>query len=82
MTIRREKDVLIVDIHGLRVVQAQIKLEDMIAACDPQIRQIRVIHGCNGGTALRDMVRALQSPRLRSVRPDYLNDGQTILTLK
>ena len=82
MQVRYEQDRMIVDIHGLRVRDAQARLLDWIARCGPNVRQIVVIHGCNGGQALRDMVRALQSPRLAAVRPDFFNDGQTILELK
>lgn len=82
MTVKREKNRLIVDIHGLRVHEAQFRLETLIASCAPEIETICVIHGCNSGQALRDMVRALEAPRLRSVRPDCFNDGQTILYLR
>ena len=81
MTVKREKDRLIVDIHGLRVAEAQFRLETLIASCGAQIRTICVIHGCNGGQALRDMVRTLEAPRLVKVCPDFFNDGQTILYL-
>ena len=82
MQVRHEKDRMVVDIHGLRVQDAQARLLDWIARCDPQVRQIVVIHGCNSGQALRDMVRGLHAPRLRAVRPDFFNDGQTILEIK
>lgn len=82
MTVKREKNRLIVDIHGLRVAEAQFRLETLVASCGAQIEAICVIHGCNSGQALREMVRSLQLPRLASVRPDYFNDGQTILYLK
>ena len=82
MQVRQEKDRMIVDIHGLRVRDAEARLLDWIARCDPKTRQIVVIHGCNGGQALRDMVRALHAPRLAAVRPDFFNDGQTTLELK
>ena len=82
MQVRQEKDRMIVDIHGLRVRDAEARLLDWIARCDPQTRQIVVIHGCNGGQALRDMVRTLHAPRLAAVRPDFFNDGQTILEMR
>ena len=82
MQVRREKDQMIVDIHGLRVHDAEARLLDWIARCDPQVRRIVVIHGCNSGQALRDMVRSMHAPRLSAVRPDFFNDGQTILEIK
>ena len=81
MTVKREKDRLVVDIHGMRVTDARFRLESLIASCGADVRAICVIHGCNSGQALRDMVRTLQAPRLRAVRPDFFNDGQTILEL-
>lgn len=81
MTVKREQDRLIADIHGMRVAEAQFRLETLIASCGTDVRVICVIHGCNNGQALRDMVRALRAPRLKAVRPDYFNDGQTILEL-
>jgi DNA-nicking Smr family endonuclease len=82
MTVKREKDRLVVDVHGMRVADAQFRLETLLASCGADVRTICVIHGCNNGQALRDMARALTSPRLARVRPDYFNDGQTILELK
>lgn len=82
MQVRHEKGRMTVDIHGLRVQDAEARLLDWIARCPPDVRQIVVIHGCNGGHALRDMVRTLRAPRLAAVRPDFFNDGQTILELK
>lgn len=82
MTVKREKDSLIVDIHGMRVTDAQFRLETLIASCGADVRVICVIHGCNRGQALRDMVRTLRAPRLQKVCPDFFNDGQTILYLK
>ncbi len=82
MTVKREKDRLIVDIHGMRVADAQFRLESLLASCGADVRAICVIHGCNSGQALRDMVRMLRSPRLEKICPDYFNDGQTILYLK
>ena len=82
MTVKREKDRLIVDVHGMRVDQARFRLETLIASCGADVNAICVIHGCNSGQALRDMVRALQSPQIKRVQPDFFNDGQTILYLR
>ena len=82
MQVRMEKERMIVDIHGLRVQDAERRLLDWAAQAPTEIRQIVVIHGCNSGQALRDMVRALHAPRIARVRPDFFNDGQTILELK
>ncbi len=81
MTVKQEKDRLVVDVHGMRVADAQFRLETLIASCGADVRAICVIHGCNSGHALRDMVRSLRLPRLQKVCPDFFNDGQTILYL-
>lgn len=82
MRIWREQNRMFVDIHGLRVQEAERRLLDLIASCDRQTTDIVVIHGFRQGQALQEMVRALHAPRLDRARPDYFNEGQTILTLK
>ena len=59
-----------VDIHGMRVMQAQEELERLIARCGSDVHEIVVIHGYHGGRALQNMVRELS-----------LNNGQTVLVL-
>lgn len=70
------------DLHGLTVPEARKKLQNAIASASPQIKQIRVIHGCNSGTAIRDMVRKQSSPRISGRTNGFANDGETILYLK
>lgn len=70
-----------VDLHGMRVEQARFRLETLIGSCGENVREIVVIHGFNAGTALRDMVRSIDSPRIKSVVPAY-NEGQTVITLR
>lgn len=82
MRIWREQNRLYVDIHGLRVQEAERRLLDLIAGCDAQTTDVVVIHGFRQGQALQEMVRALSAPRIARVRPDYFNEGQTILSLK
>lgn len=46
-----------------------------------EVREVRVIHGCHGGTVLRDMVRKkLKHPRIAS-KLVTLNPGETRLIL-
>ncbi len=81
MKTQRDGDKLIVDIHGMRVEPAKFRLETTIQNCNVQISEIVVIHGYNSGQALKDMVRELQSPRIKQIRPT-LNAGQTVISLK
>lgn len=70
------------DLHGLTVADARKKLQNAISAASPQTKQIRVIHGCNNGTAIRDMVRKQSSPRIDGMTRGIANDGETIIFLK
>ncbi len=67
----------------MRVQEAKFKLETTVQGCSGRVRKIVVIHGCNSGTALMDMVRTdLQSPYISEIKPDYFNNGQTIILIK
>ena len=46
------------DIHGMRVLEAKRELETLIGRADKSIREIVVIHGYHGGSALKNMVRS------------------------
>lgn len=72
-----------VDLHGMLVADAKKRLEREINSAPPQIKRIIVIHGCNNGTALRDMVRTkIRSPRIDAIVPTFSNDGETVIYLK
>ncbi|NLX92874.1 MAG: Smr/MutS family protein [Clostridiales bacterium] len=81
MKVQRDKNKLIVDIHGMRVEPARFRLETTIQSCNAEVTEIVVIHGYNSGQALKDMVRDLQAPRIKQIRAT-LNEGQTIIDLK
>ena len=70
------------DIHGMRVLEAKRELETLIGRADKSIREIVVIHGYHGGSALKNMVRSeLRHPRIQQkILP--LNQGETTLLLK
>lgn len=54
------------DIHGMRVLEAKRELETLIGRADKSIREIVVIHGYHGGSALKNMVRSeLRHPRIQ-----------------
>ncbi len=83
MIINRSGDSLTVDIHGMRVENAKFRLESIIQGYGGKIRKIIVIHGCNNGHALMDMVRSdLKSSRIKSIESVFANDGQTVITLQ
>jgi DNA-nicking Smr family endonuclease len=74
---------LTLDIHGMTEQQAKTRILREIARADEHLERIVVIHGCNNGTVLRDMVRnALRSPRIDAIIPTFANDGETVIYLK
>ena len=77
-----EKQVMTVNLHQMNTAQAKAWLYDKVSAAPKEIREIEVIHGFHGGTALQNMVRkSFRHPRVQSkVIP--LNQGSTILILK
>ena len=70
------------DIHGMRVLEAKRELETLIGRADKSIREIVVIHGYHGGSALKNMVRSeLRHTRIQQ-KILSLNKGETTLLLK
>ena len=45
-----------VDLHGMRCDEAEKKIEKVLASAGTGTYQIRLIHGFNRGTNLRDMI--------------------------
>jgi DNA-nicking Smr family endonuclease len=73
----------IIDIHGFTPDRAKRQLEFEIRRAPQNAEKILVIHGCNHGTVLRDLVRGgLDSPRIREVMPCFANDGESTIYLK
>lgn len=82
MRFRREGPVMSVDLHGLYEKDAKDLLLNWLDHVPPGVSELRVIHGMNRGTVLRDMVREeLKHPRIRS-KLSSLNPGETRLLLK
>ena len=76
-------DIKKIDIHGMLVAEAKKKIDREIATAPSQIKRLVIIHGCNNGTALRDMVRTrIKSPRIEGIVPTFANDGETTIYLK
>ncbi len=71
-----------VDIHGMSQDQAKKRLEDLLNRADPALEELVVIHGHNGGTALRDMVRDRLHHRRIAAKLLSLNPGVTRILLK
>lgn len=82
MRFRRQGNVMTVDLHGTYAGPAKELLLNWLDHAPAGITELRVIHGYNQGTVLRDMVRGgLSHPRIKTWLP-ALNPGETRLILK
>lgn len=74
---------LTVDLHGKNTYQAKITVDALLLRARAGTYRIRLIHGCHGGTALRDFIRAeyAHHPRIQRLilSPD---GGATELVLR
>jgi len=71
-----------VDLHGVYLENARELLLNWLDHAPPGVTELRVIHGSNRGTVLRDMVRReLSHPKIKAKLPT-LNPGETRLLLK
>ena len=63
---REKTGTMTVDLHTMSTAQAKKFLEMKVSSASREIREVEVIHGYHGGTALQQMVRkgiqASQSP--------------------
>ena len=71
-----------IDIHNMQKEQARLEIEQFLTLANGSVKEVTVIHGCNSGTVLRDMVRkGLRHSRIQA-KVVGLNDGITILVLR
>lgn len=66
-----------IDLHGKNAYQARIALDAALRRARGGVYRIRCIHGCHGGTALRDMIRAEYAGHPRVIRLERSADGGT-----
>lgn len=70
-----------IDLHGMTSAEAKKRLLSVLKTCPGNIDEIEVIHGCNGGTVLLDMVRSLSHPRINR-KILGMNNGITVYVIK
>lgn len=72
-----------VDLHGRNRYQSDVAIDAAIRRAGAATCRIRIIHGCNSGTALRDFVRERYAahPRVLRIAPGA-NQGITELVLR
>jgi DNA-nicking Smr family endonuclease len=71
-----------IDIHGMTVDEALKLLREQMKTAPRWIEKIVVVHGYNRGTALKEAIPKLRSPRIKEIAPSFLNDGETIIWLR
>lgn len=75
--------IITVDLHGKTVFQAKVTADALLRRSGGGTYRIRLIHGCHGGTALRDFLLETYTshPKVRRVvcSPD---GGATELVLR
>lgn len=72
-----------IDLHGMTKVQAKAALDAALRRAGGSVYRVAVVHGCHGGTALRQMVRTVYArhPKVRRIELG-LNPGITELVLR
>ena len=72
-----------VDLHGMNCTQAQAAVDAALRRAGGSVYRVAVVHGCHGGTALRQMVRTVYArhPKVRRIELG-LNPGVTELVLR
>ena len=69
-----------IDLHGKNVYQARLTIDAALRRARDGTYRLRIIHGYQGGTALRDMVRQEYAGRV--ARVVILDQGRTDLVLR
>lgn len=76
------KDVIMVDVHGMKVKEAKHLLKNLIAL-EQNAFTLDVIHGYNGGNAIKNMLqRDFLSNRITNMENMLYNEGETLLSIK
>jgi len=71
------------DLHGQTVYQAKVTVDALLRRLPAGTYRLRLIHGCHGGTALRDFLRGeyASHPRVLRLEPS-VDGGATELILR
>jgi len=77
-----DKGIVTLDLHGCTVYQAKIAIDSQLKRAKAGTYRIRLIHGCHGGTALRDMIRRDYRKHPRILRLEFGSNSETDLVLR
>ena len=71
-----------IDVHGLNLYQAQVKIDSELRRAGKEVYRLRIIHGYNSGTDIKDAMAAYVShPKVLRVAPGS-NSGETDIILR
>lgn len=72
-----------VDVHGMNEWQARVAIDAALRRANASVYRIRIIHGHNHSTVLRDMIQYQYSkhPKVKRLQSGS-NPGQTELILR
>ena len=76
------QSIIEIDLHGKNRYQAKVAVDAALRRASAGVYRIRVIHGCNSGTALRELVRTEYARHPRVLRIADANPGVTELVLR
>ena len=75
--------IITIDVHGMNLYQARIKIQSTLRRADKGVYRIRIVHGFNDGTAIKDMIADEFTNHYKVQRViSGLNQGQTELLLR
>lgn len=69
--------ILLLDLHGKNTYQAKISVDALLRRAASGTYRIRLIHGCHGGTALKDFLKAEYTAHPKVKRLIVSSDGGT-----
>ena len=74
--------IITIDLHGCTVYQAKIAIDAQLHRAKAGTYRLRLIHGCHGGTALRDMIRQDYRKHPKILRLEFGSNTETDLVLR
>ena len=72
----------LLDLHGKTAYQAKPAVDAALRRASPGVYRLRLVHGCHGGSALRDMIWAEYAAHPKVKRLVAAGDGVTELVLR
>ncbi|MDD6800552.1 MAG: hypothetical protein PUE85_09085 [Firmicutes bacterium] len=73
--------IVVIDVHNMNCYQARALIDSRLKSAGGSVYRIRIVHGYNSGTALRDMIYETYSGRVKRIERRS-NPGETDLVLR